>query len=282
MDLNTVETVLRPRERAELAAARAGARPGDGFLAGGTWLFSEPQPELRRLIDLTALGWAPLTLTPAGLEIAATCPVATLAGLEPPAEWRAGWLIAACCHAFLASFKIWNMATVGGNLCLALPAGPMISLASALDGEATLWSDDDGLRRLPVRDFVHGPQSTALRPGECLRAITLPAAALARRAAMRRASLSELGRSGVLLIGTRDPSGAFALTVTAATPRPVRLDFEALPGPDALAAALDAAIPAEGYYDDVHGRPDWRRHMTRLFAQEILAELAESRPEDRA
>ena len=27
-------------------------REGDSWLAGGTWLFSEPQPRLRRLVDL--------------------------------------------------------------------------------------------------------------------------------------------------------------------------------------------------------------------------------------
>ena len=35
-------------------------RPGDAWLAGGTWLFSEPQPDVRRLLDLAAFGWTPL------------------------------------------------------------------------------------------------------------------------------------------------------------------------------------------------------------------------------
>ena len=34
--------------------------PGDAWLGGGTWLFSEPQPEITRLIDLTAFGWPAL------------------------------------------------------------------------------------------------------------------------------------------------------------------------------------------------------------------------------
>ena len=40
------------------------------------------------------------------------------------------------------------------------------------------------------------------------------------------------------------------------------------------AAALDERIPADDYVDDVHGLPAWRRHLTRLYAEQIRAELA--------
>ncbi len=56
MDLNTIQHVARPRSRDELPTPRA----GDAFLGGGTWLFSEPQDKLTRLIDLGGLGWEPL------------------------------------------------------------------------------------------------------------------------------------------------------------------------------------------------------------------------------
>ncbi|AWN51702.1 FAD binding domain-containing protein [Methylobacterium sp. 17Sr1-1] len=269
MDLNSITEVVAPRARAGLPAWR----PGDAWLAGGTWLFSEPQEGVSRLVDLPSLGWAPFTVTEAGLRIAATCTIAALDRIELPAAFTAAPLVGLCCRALLGSFKVWNAATVGGNLCLALPAGPMIALAVALDGLALIWTPDGGERTLPVRDLVRGPQETALAPGEILREIVLPAAALRRRAAFRRLSLSPNGRSGALTIATLDPSGAFALTVTAATRRPVRIDRPALPEAGALAAALDAAIPAGLWYDDVHGAPDWRRHVTGLLAEEARAEL---------
>ncbi len=43
------------------------------------------------------------------------------------------------------------------------------------------------------------------------------------------------------------------------------------------AAALHDAIlqRAEGrYHDDVHGKPEWRKHMTLRLAEEIRAELS--------
>lgn len=268
MDLNTITAVERPTSRETLPTWRT----GDAFLAGGTWLFSEPQNKLTRLIDLSTLGWEPLRASDKGLEIAATCTIAQLDAFAAPSSWTAAPLIGQCCRAFLASFKIWNVATVGGNICMSLPAGPMISLTTALDGELLLWAPDGGERRMRVADFVKGPVSNELRPGEIVRAIHLPLAALTRRTAFRQVSLTNVGRSGALIIGTLDANGAFALTVTASTPKPYQFRFAVLSGADELAARIDTTINGN-WFDDIHGLPAWRRDMTLHFAREILAEL---------
>ena len=41
--------------------------------------------------------------------------------------WAAYPLIWQCVNSLLGSFKVWNVATVAGNICMALPAGPMTS-----------------------------------------------------------------------------------------------------------------------------------------------------------
>jgi CO/xanthine dehydrogenase FAD-binding subunit len=271
MDLNTIETVLRPRSRGDLPMWQA----GDACLAGGTWLFSEPQMETRRLVDLASLDWPPYAIDADGLTLAATCTFAQLDRLDLPAAWIAAPLVGQCCRALLGSFKIWTFATVGGNLCLALPAGPMIALAAALEATCTIWSPGGGARSVAAWDFVLGPQRTVLEPGEILREIRIPAHALMVRTAFRRVSLTPNGRSGALLIGTCTADGAFALTVTAAVRRPVRLAFPRLPDTMDLAHAIEDAIPETLYHDDVHGRPDWRRHMTRYLAEEIRCALGD-------
>jgi hypothetical protein len=277
----------------EVADARSATwREGDAWLAGGTWLFSEPQPGLTRLLDLRAFGWPSLQARAGGLEIAATCTLAELARLQEP-QWRASPLIGQCCAALLGSFKVWNAATVGGNLCLALPAGPMISLTAALDGVCTIWGPGAAPRRVPVADFVTGPGRCALAPGELLRSVHLPAEALASVTAFRQLSLSELGRSAAVVIGRRSPSpagppearlsgtrqpdsgpvtGSVVFTLTAATARPVQLRFAGLPAAGELLAAIDAARPR--WHDDVHGAPAWREAITRELALEVLADLA--------
>ena len=85
MDLNSVGAVSTPRNRLDLADWQE----GDALLAGGTWLFSEPQPHTRRLVDLSGLGWQAHEVSDRGLSIAATCTIADLFRLEMPTSWRA-------------------------------------------------------------------------------------------------------------------------------------------------------------------------------------------------
>jgi CO/xanthine dehydrogenase FAD-binding subunit len=269
MDLNTIDSIVRPQLPAHLPVWTA----GDAWLAGGTWLFSEPQIHLRRLIDLTDLKWPALTIGERGLTIAATCTIAQLDALACPPEWLAAPLLNQCCHAFLASFKIWKTATVGGNLCMSLPAGPMISLTSALDGICTIWQADGSQRQVEVADFVTGNQRNVLAPGDLLRQIDIPLAALKRRTAFRQISLTPVGRSAALLIGSVSSEGALALTVTASTVRPVRLSFSAIPGASELREAILHHVPDHVYHNDVHGKPAWRKHMTLRLAEEIRGEL---------
>jgi CO/xanthine dehydrogenase FAD-binding subunit len=271
MNLNTITTVKRPAHADEIGGWGA----GDVWLAGGTWLFSEPQPATNTLIDLEQLGWPALQVTPDGLEIAATCRIMEIYRLESPAEWAAGPLLRECCDALLASFKIWNAATVGGNICLSLPAGAMISLVTALEGTLTLWPRIGAPRVVPALDFITGNHQNILQAGELLRSIHLPATALAKRYALRRASLVKLGRSAALLIGTRGSDGDLLITITASTPRPVQLAFAGIPTADELRRAIASAIPDDGYFDDVNGLPDYRRHLTYYFAEQIRVELAQ-------
>ena len=64
MNLNTITEIKRPKSHDEIRHWQ------DGFawLAGGTWLFSEPQIQTNTLIDLESLGWSALTCDAAGLE----------------------------------------------------------------------------------------------------------------------------------------------------------------------------------------------------------------------
>ena len=269
MDISTVT---------EFAPADGAAwRPGDAWLGGGTWLFSQPQPGITRLLDLSAFGWPPLTETEDGLTIAATCTLAELSRWRPRHDWPAARLAPRCCDALLGSFKVQNMATVGGNICLSLPAAPMTALAAALDGIATLAAPDGGTREVPVARFVTGDGRNVLRPGELLREVFIPARTLRSRTACRQVSLSPAGRSAALVIARHEPgAGRTVVTVTAAFARPVQFGFGSPPAPAAAVAALDGAVlesAALGYLDDVHGDAVWRAAMTRRAVAAVITEL---------
>jgi CO/xanthine dehydrogenase FAD-binding subunit len=270
VDLNTItEVVRRPAENPSVDW-----HPGDAWLAGGTWLFSEPQVDLRRLVDLQPLGWDASEPNADGLTIGAMTTIADLYALETPANWRAAPLFKTCCEAFLASFKVWNSATVGGNIAMSLPAGPMITLTVALEATYTLWSPDGSPRRVDALDFVTGNHQNILRPSEVLREIDIPAGSLAKRHAHRRFTLTQLGRSTIFLVATQTPgTDDMLLTLTAGTTRPIRLAFSRVPDADALQQRIDA-LDDDVWFDDPNGTPDHRRHLAKHYAEEIRTELA--------
>ncbi|BAH52674.1 FAD binding domain-containing protein [Rhodococcus opacus] len=268
MDLSFVTQISAPRSRDDLPAPE----PGTAYLAGGTWLYSEPQPTITRLVDLATLDWPAITVHDDELELAATCTIENLCDAPLPAEWVAKSLFRPCAESLVASWKIWHTATVGGNLALALPAGAMITLCCALDAEALVWAPDGGERRVPVDRFVTGAGRTTLGAGELIRSIHLPAAALRGRTSLRKIAYSPLGRSGALLVG-RVGSDGFTLTVTASTIRPFVLRFPAPPDPGLLSRSLSEQISVDDYLTDAHGAADWRRHVTGVLAEEIRREL---------
>ena len=269
MDLHTVTAYDIAYSRADLALG-----PGDALVGGGTWLFSEPQPHLHRLVDLSGLGWDPITLGPYTVDISATCTIERLSWLSDRHDWASAPLFRQCAEALAASWKIWKRATVGGNICLSFPAGSMISLAVALEAEAVIWTPDGDERQLPVADFVTGVASNLLVPGEVLRSIRIPVEALHCRTAFRKIALSPLGRSGSVVIGRCDGNARFTLSVTAATTRPHVLRFARFPTARALSSALDELVPAEDFHTDAHGAADWRRAVTAVLAEEVRAELS--------
>ena len=283
MDLVSVRSVRTPSHRDDLALA-----PGEQPLAGGTWLYSEEQPDTTGLVDLTGLGWPDAERTPDGLRLGATCTLAALLRLTPEPDWRAWPLVDRCVNALLASFKVWNAATVGGNVATALPAGAVTALLVTLDATAVVWTTDGGERRMPVAELVTGPRTTTLAPGEVVRAFDVPAAALRQETGFRRMSLSPHGRTGTLVTarwsstdpgtgtgadpGTAtgaDDGAGFVLVVTGGVPRPLVLRWDTVP----TAAAVDAVLAGhDDWYDDPHGSPTWRRGVSRRFAAELVAE----------
>ena len=267
MDLNTVTAIRPARTRADLAVLGGSV----AVLAGGSWLFSEPQDHLTELVDITTLGWPAVTERPdGGLSLAATCTLTEVAALTDRLDRPAAPLFRQACEALYGSFKIWHVATVGGNLCTSLPAGPMTSLAAGLDADVLVWRAAGDDLTVPAEAFVTGDQTNVLGPGDVVRSVEVSADALGSRTALRKIALSPLGRSGAVLVGRLAPDGAFVLTVTAATVRPVQLRYPALPDRHVLAA--DVGDISE-WFTDPHGAADWRRAVSRLLAEQIRAEL---------
>ena len=171
MNLNTITEVKRPSSADEIGEWR----DGYAWLAGGTGCSraasSHPHADRSRVAPLAAL--CRLRRRP-GDRGDLHGRRARRTSTAPP-NWTAAPLFQMCCRSFLASFKIWNEATVGGNICMSLPAGPMISLTAALEGVYTLWPAATP-RRAKLRWSISSPATTrtSCSPANCCAASISP------------------------------------------------------------------------------------------------------------
>lgn len=72
----------------------------------------------------------------------------------------------------LGSPLVRHMGTIGGNLITASPAGDTLPPLYVLGAEVELRTADSR-RRLPIKDFIHGPGKTLLAPGEVLTGVRI-------------------------------------------------------------------------------------------------------------
>lgn len=286
MDLD-IDTVRVARTRADCVL-----RPGEAFLGGGTFLYSEPVPAgVTGLVDLTGMGWEPWSVDGSGLRVAGTCTLEELVSgpgaLGVGGPYRALGIVGQCVSALTLSAKVARTATVGGNLALGLPAGSMVGLFAALSARAVVWtgvstsstsgggsasgagSTSGGVREVDVSDLVTGAGIVDLAPGEVLREVRVPSAVLGRRTVFRRASLTSTGRTAALVTG-RAGVQAPRITVTASVAAPLTLHARDHSMVDRWIDGIDRT---DAWYEDTHGSREWRAAMTRRLAHEALEEL---------
>jgi CO/xanthine dehydrogenase FAD-binding subunit len=134
----------------------------------------------------------------------------------------------------MASPALRNVATLGGNICNASPAGDTLPFLYAVEAELELAGAAHS-RRLPIGEFILGPGRTALADDELLTNILLPDCAFDtwfyRKAGTRRANaLSKLSFLGLARRGRegrvedfRCAFGAVAATVVRAPGLEARL-----------------------------------------------------------
>lgn len=73
-----------------------------------------------------------------------------------------------------ASTQIRQVATIGGNICTASPAGDIACALMALEAECEILSARGTVRVTPIREFFVDVRKTDLRKDEVLRSIFIP------------------------------------------------------------------------------------------------------------
>ncbi len=105
-----------------------------------------------------------------GLRLGALVTVQTLE--RDPAVREHYPALAAAATSF-AGVQIRNLATVGGNVCNASPAGDTLPALLAFDTQCKIVGPE-GERWVPLEQFFTGPGSTVVQPGEILTELRLP------------------------------------------------------------------------------------------------------------
>ena len=284
-----IERYVAPRSLEEAVAILHAS--GASVLAGGTDLMPQTQagrvrlqpvlmnvrrvPELRGIVEQGAM-----------VRIGALVTITELRESALVRE-RFGMLGQACDH--FASDQIRNVATVGGNVCNASPAGDTLVPLLALDARVVLVAKANGVlqtRRVPLADFLLGPGRTCREPTELLAAVEvpLPPAGFAgefykhgTRPGLDIAVISIAAgarREGALLRDVRVAFGAVApTTIRAARTEAV---LEGRP-PDfaTLQAAVHAALEEVHPIADVRASDWYRRELIGNMLRRVLTHVCQ-------
>jgi carbon-monoxide dehydrogenase medium subunit len=184
----------------------------------------------------------------------------------------------------VATVRIRNQGTVGGNLAHADPAQDPPPMLMALDAEVTLTSRG-GQRRVPLDTFFVGYLTTVMEPGEVLTAIHLPPLPGGMRAAYTKflprthddyATVSVAAT--MRLDGDRRCEDVrVALGGAAATPLRARNVEDALRGEtvtdERIAEAATLVLDIIDPPDDARGSAAYKRRMARVWTERTLRQL---------
>jgi CO/xanthine dehydrogenase FAD-binding subunit len=187
---------------------------------------------------------------------------------------------------WIGSRQIRNMATLGGNIANASPAGD--SMPALLVYEAVLRCRGlSGAREVPLAEFYLGYKKTALQAGEFIEAVLLPPPPPVRKDYYRKAgprrvlSISRTALAG-LAAGRDGAANSYRLAAAGVAPVPVRLrTVEALlqaglpPAPaesarESMTAALRQDIAP---ITDLRGSAEYKFQVTLNFILEMIEEL---------
>ena len=105
-----------------------------------------------------------------GLRLGA---LATVQAVENHPQIRSRFHALATGATSFAGVQVRNLATVGGNVCNASPAGDTLPALLAFDAQCKIVGPN-GDRSLPLTEFFRGPGRTALERNEILTELTLP------------------------------------------------------------------------------------------------------------
>jgi CO/xanthine dehydrogenase FAD-binding subunit len=264
----------RPESLDEALQVLAASGSGTEILAGGTdlviamrdrWKQPSVVIDLKRIAELyPSLVWDGDTVT---LTAAAT--MTQVVGDERMNQHFPALVEAAV---VVGSIQIRNRATVVGNICNGSPAADTAPPLLAYDA-VVLVAGPNGMRRVPIDDFIIGPGRTDLQEGEIgfgleLTVASRPVGAAYERMTRRRGT----DLASVTLASTVDDAGVTRVAFGSVGPRAwLRIDDTGVLADPGASTAAKAAVFEEIFADaspsvrSMRASPDYRRAMLRVL-----------------
>jgi carbon-monoxide dehydrogenase medium subunit len=186
----------------------------------------------------------------------------------------------------IGSMQVRNRGTIGGNLGNGSPAADSARALLILDAELVLESAA-GRRTVPIESFFLGPGETAIRTGEILRSILVPAPKpgthmVSLKYGPRRAM--DCAVASVAVAITFDSSGVcrsarIALGSVAPTPIRPRRAEEVLVGQEitelCLKKVAEAAAAEARPITDVRASAGYRSHLVEVLVKRAIQKAVE-------
>ena len=183
------ERYFKPKSLEETQLLLKQYGPKARLLAGGTDLLVQKPSGVKYIIDLNGLPLDYIRGNPDGITIGATTTFSYI--LESPLMHTSPYNVLTDSVRQLGHRNIRNLATIGGNICNAVPSADAPPALIALDAQAVVYSGEDS-RWVPLEGFFSGVRSTILKRGEFLREIYLP-----RQSGLVGASFLKLSRTRI-------------------------------------------------------------------------------------
>jgi len=270
-------------ESAQEAVALMRQRTGKGaYIAGGTDMYLSPV-HCDYVIDVNRAGLGEIARTPDGdVLIGSAATLHNVATNPLITEFAGGTLAHAAAHC--SNRPIRSTATIGGNLCHALPSADMAPVLLVLDATC-LIVDEDSQESIPLSDFFLGPRQTVL-DDRLLVSLALPADSRQRFCANYKLTRSAEDISLVQVAAALEIEDGkisvarLALGAVAPIPLRARLAEAALAGQkltdlneEALAAVAAVAAGESSPLDDHRASEEYRRAMVEVFMRRILLQV---------
>ncbi|MEM9922912.1 MAG: FAD binding domain-containing protein [Cyanobacteria bacterium P01_D01_bin.50] len=274
MDLHNIDNYLRPTDINQVTDWDKNW----SWLAGGTWLFSEPQPQIKTLVDIQSFGWdeieffnPPYSHQGRLLAIGATCTLTKL--LEHPrvSEYRAVEGFKGAISALSASLKVVNVATVGGNICLALSVGTLAPIMVALDASYEIWNPMGKSRIVAAKDFQIASRQTILQSGELLRRVLIPVKNMKWQVDYKRFGIAASDPALAIAVGAYNQvAKKLRLVIGASVAAPVLLELDR---DVETGFSYDAFLENMDFIEDARAKAVYRREITQVLIRRCLESL---------